>query len=158
VTVLYWSRFISEKTVVDVVEVATTEVERRLRVTLPPGGSWEISLPRWSLPSVALLAGRSVAVWSGTRLFVMMEGQEPARADFEDEVHAVYSVGSVLCIVAELSVSMYDVQRAVIIDQWRARDVLGRSWWEENILFVESVSGMPLMFKPDTVGVGYVGM
>ena len=71
---------------------------------------WEIVLPIWYLPSVAIL-GDTVAVWAATRIFFLVTGQEVVRADFEDEVHAVYAVDGKFCIVGELSVFMYDADR-----------------------------------------------
>ena len=119
---------------------------------------WEISLPIWYLPCVAILAGGAIGVWSVTRLFLLSEGKEPIPIEFDDEIHAVYPVSGLLCVVSELSVSMYDPERARLIDRYQANDVLGISWWEGDRLLIASVTGAPLMFRPGPDSVGYLGL
>ena len=155
----YASRFVADRRSVSLSEVSASESERKLRVSGTRGAAWEIVLPIWYSPSVAIFATGTIAVWSATRLYVLAEGKAPARADFDDdEIHAVYSIDDLLCIVGELSVFTYDPERAVTVDRWQANDVLGASWWERDKLMVESSSGTPLTFRPTAASVGYLGL
>lgn len=145
----YACRFVADKRSVSLVETATSESERTVRVVTGAGPGWEIVLPMWYLPSVALL-GDTVAVWAATRLFLLATGKGAVRADFDDEVHAVYAIDGKFCVVGELSVFVYDADRAAIVDRFQSDDVLGTSWWEGEKLFVESASGSPYTFNPST--------
>lgn len=148
----YACRFIADKRSVSLVEIATSEVERTIRVATGAGPGWEIVLPLWYLPSVAIL-GDTLAVWAATRLFFLAAGKQVIRADFDDEVHAVYAVDGRFCVVGELSVFIYDADRGAIVDRFQADDVLGTSWWEDGKLFVESASGRPHAFNPSAEAV-----
>jgi len=150
--------FVADWRSVSLVEVSASESERKLRVSVAPGKSWEVVLPIWCLPCIAILSAGVIAVWSVTRLFVLSEGKDPVRADFDDEIRAVYSVDGILCIVAELSIFIYDPGRATIVSRWQANDVLRASWWEGDKLMVESSSGTPIMFRPSAEAVGYLGL
>jgi hypothetical protein len=156
VTGTYASRFIADRHTVSIFEVSTGEGERTVRVKTGAGPGWDIVLPSWSLPSVAVLPGPTIAVWSVSRLFLLAEGKPPIRVEFDDEVHAVYAVGRLLCVVCELAVLIYDPERASIVDRYEAEDVLGDSRWEGEKLLVESFSGPPLAFFPSAAGVGLV--
>lgn len=147
----YCCRFVAERRSIDLVEISTNETERIVRVTTGGSPSWEIALPIWCPPSVAIFSD-TFAVWAATRLFLLIPGEEAVRADFDDEVHAVYAVEGKFCIVAELSVFVYDAQRGAIVDNFQADDILGNSWWEGERLFVESVSGKPHSFVPSAAG------
>jgi len=155
-TARYACRFIADRLSVSLVEVSTGESERTVRVETGAGPGWEIVLPIWYLPSVAVLPGPIIAVWSVSRLFLLVEGKQPVRADLDDEIHAVYVVGRRLCIVCELAVLIYDPENASVVDRYVAEDVLGESWWEGNRLLVGSYSGPPLVFTPTASGVGLV--
>lgn len=148
----YACRFVADKRSVSLVEIAASESERTVRVATGAGPSWEIVLPIWYLPSVAML-GDTVAVWAATRLFFLASGKHAVRADFDDEVHAVYAVDGNFCVVGELSVSIYDADQSVIVDRFQADDVLGTSWWEGGRLFVKSGSENPYTFNPSAYAV-----
>jgi len=143
----YACRIIADKRSVSLVEVAASESERTVRVVAAGGPAWEVVLPIWYLPSIAIL-GDTIAVWAATRLFFLVSGKQAVRADFDDEVHAVFAVDGRFCVVGELSVFVYDADRGAVVDRFQADDVLGASWWEGGRLFVESASGRPHMFSP----------
>lgn len=143
----YACRFIADKRSVSLVEVATSKSERTVRVIMGASPGWEIVLPIWYLPSIAIL-GDTVAVWAATRLFFLVAGKEAVRADCDDEVHTVYAVDGRFCVVGELSVFVYDADRRAIIDRFQTDDVLGTSWWDGGRLFVDTASGRPHIFSP----------
>jgi len=155
-TAAYACRFIADRLSVSLFEVSAGESERTVRVKTGAGPGWEILLPIWYLPSVAVLPGPTIAVWSVSRLFLLVEGKQPVRAELDDEIHAVYAVGHLLCVVCELAVLIYDPERASVVDRYVAEDVLGDSWWEGDRLLVESFSGPPLVFSLSASGVGVV--
>jgi hypothetical protein len=95
---------------ISLVEVSTDGTERSVPVVTGTGPSWEIVLPIWYMPSVAIL-GDAVAVWAATKLFFLAAGREAVRAEFDDEVHAVYAIDRRFCVVGELSVFVYDADR-----------------------------------------------
>ncbi len=143
----YTCRFVADKRSVGLVEIATSDSERTVRVVAGAGQAWDLVLPIWYLPSVAIL-GDTIAVWAATRLYLLTSGMQAVRADFDDEVHAVFAADSRFCVVGELSVFVYDADRGVVVDRFQADDVLGASWWEGERLFVESASGTPHVFNP----------
>jgi hypothetical protein len=146
-SVPYTCRFIADQRSVSLVEIAASESERTMRVIAGVAPAWEIALPIWYQPSVAILGG-TIAVWAATRLFFLTCGKQAVRADLDDEVHAVFAVDGRFCVVGELSVLIYDADRGRIVDRVQADDVLGASWWEGEILCVESSLGRPHMFSP----------
>lgn len=143
----YACRFVADRRSVSLVEIAASERERTVRVVAGAGPAWEFALPIWYLPSVAIL-GETIAVWAATRLYLLASGKQAVRAEFDDEVHAVFAVGGRFCVVGELSVFVYDADRGTVVDRFQANDVLGASWWEGERLLVESVSGRPHVFSP----------
>lgn len=143
----YACRFIADKRSVSLFEIAASENERTVRVVAGAGPAWELVLPIWYLPSVAIL-GDTIAVWVATRLYFLATGKQAVRADFDDEVHAVYAVDGRFCVVGELSVFIYDAEQGEVVDRFHADDVLGASWWKGERLFVQSASGKVHMFSP----------
>jgi hypothetical protein len=143
----YVCRFVADKRSVSLVEIAASENERTVRVVAGASQTWELVLPIWYLPSVAIL-GDTLAVWAATRLYFMAPGKQIIRADFDDEVHAVFAVDHRFCVVGELSVFIYDADRGAVVDRFQADDVLGASWWEGENLFVKCASGKPYIFSP----------
>ncbi|HEY8207839.1 MAG TPA: hypothetical protein VIG99_10190 [Myxococcaceae bacterium] len=152
-TVPYACRFVADQRSVSLVEIVSSGSERTVRVVAGAGPAWEIVLPAWYLPSVAIL-GDTTAVWAATRLFFLASGKQAVRADFDDEIHAVFAVDGRFCVVGELSVSIYDAGRGAIVDRFQSGDVLGASWWEGGKLFVESAAGRPHIFSPSADAVG----
>lgn len=146
-TAPYACRFFADKRSVSLVEIAASESDRTVRVATGPSPGWDIALPIWYQPSVALM-GDTVAVWAATRLFFLRTGKQAVRADFDDEVHAVYAIDGRFCVVGELSVFIYDAARGAVVDRFQADDVLGTSWWEGGKLLVESASGVLHTFSP----------
>ena len=155
-TARYACRFIADRLSVSLFEISAAANERTVRVETGTGPGWEIVLPIWYLPSVAVLPGPIIAVWSVSRLYLLVEGKQSVRAELDDEINAVYAVGRLLCIVCELAVLIFDPESASVIDRYVAEDVLGNSWWEGDRLFVGSFSGPPLVFSPTASGVGLV--
>lgn len=153
----YSAQFIADRYSVSLFEVAATERERTVRVSAGAGTSWEVTLPKWYPPSVAILAGPKIAVWAVTRLFLLAPGQGPVQIDLQDEIGAVYAVEHLLCVVCELAVLLYDARTSSVVDSYVATDVLGESWWEDDRLLVTSFSGSPLTFRPSSAGVGFIG-
>lgn len=146
-SIRYACRFIADKRSVTLVEVAADSAERTFRIVADKGTPWEIALPIWCVPSVAIL-GATVVVWAARRMFVMAAGKEIVRADLDDEVDAVYEVNGNLCIVGELSVAIYDVRSKMVVDRFDCDEVLGTSWWLGEKLFVQSESGKLYVFRP----------
>jgi hypothetical protein len=149
----YTCRFVADKRSVSLVEIATSKSERTVRVVVGAGPAWEVLLPIWYLPSVAILED-TIAVWAATRLYFLTPGKQAVRADFDDEVRAVFAAEGRFCVVGELSVFIYDADRGAVVDRFQADDVLGASWWEGESLFVESVSGRLHVFRPSADAVG----
>jgi hypothetical protein len=153
----YSARFISDRYSVSLFEVSATERERTVRVSAEAGARWDVTLPKWNPPSVAILPGPRIAVWSGTRLFLLIRDAGPIQVDLQDEVHAVYWVDQQLCLVCELGVFLYDAKASSIIDRYVASEVLGESWWEGERLLVASFDGPQLTFHPSPAGLGFAG-
>lgn len=150
----YYSRLVVDKLTLSMVETSATEDERTIRVMTKPGTSWELVLPIWYDPSVSILSETSFAIWAGCSLYVVDHAAPPVEVDFDDEIHAVYRLEHRLCIVGELSVSVYDPARAVVVDSYQAKDVLGDSWWEGDRLWVEAWEEPPIQFAPTADSVG----
>jgi hypothetical protein len=147
-------QFVVGRRSVRLIEMSISETEWNLRVVVGTGAGWEIGLSRQHLPSVAILED-IVAVWAATRIFFLAAGQEAIRADFDDEVHAVYAVAGRFCIVGSRSVFMYDTDQRAVIDRFLADDDLGTSWWEGGMLFVQKgSSGRLQRFRPSADAVG----
>ncbi|WP_129775619.1 hypothetical protein [Peristeroidobacter soli] len=147
-TAQYSTRYISQHLTVSLVEVAATSEQRTLQVVVHPGGEWRVDLPIWYLPGVAILDASAIALWAGARFHLLVPGKAAVSVDLEDEVHAIYGVGSSLCIVSELSVLLYEPTARRVLDRFDADDVLGESWWEERRLMVQASSGAALVFTP----------
>ena len=77
-----------------------------------------------------------VLIWAGVNLYQMQIDQPPKVVEFDDEIHAVYSIESLLCVVCELSVRLLDPGFREL-DRIESDCVLGRSWWHEQILNVQ---------------------
>ena len=158
-TTNYACTYVSERLSISIAEVAVTSDERVISVAIRPGVAWEIKLPIWYFPSVGVLGASTVAIWSVARLYFLIEGRSAIRLDLQNEIHAVYRVtAGVFCIVSELSVALYDLERAQVIESFQSDDVLGASWWHDAHLYVESASQDALMFSPTAQGLGYVGV
>ena len=153
----YSARFVADRSTVSLLEIASTERERTMRVTAGAAATWEILLPKWYPPSVAILPRSRIAVWAVTRLFLLSQGRKPIQVDLQDEIHAVYGVEHLLCVVCELAVLLYDAEAASVVDRYVAEDVLGESWWEGDRLLVASFTGPPLAFRPSPAGIGFAG-
>jgi hypothetical protein len=153
----YAARFVADRSTVSLFEVASTERERTMRVSTGAGASWEVTLPKWYPPSVAILSGSRIAVWAATRLYLLAQGRKPIQVDLQDEIHAVYGVEHLLCVVCELAVLLYDAEATSVVDRYVAEDVLGESWWEGARLLVTSFTGPPLAFHPSPAGIGFAG-
>jgi hypothetical protein len=156
-TANYACRFVSERLSVSIVELAVTSDERIVSVAIRPGVAWQVKLPIWYFPSVGVLGAATIAVWSVARLYFLIEGKSAIRLDLQDEINAVYPVtAGTFCIVSELSVTLYDLERARVIDKFLSDDVLGASWWHDGLLSVENASQEVLLFVPTVQGLGYV--
>lgn len=143
----YACRFIADKRSVSLFEIAASDNERTVRVVAGVGPAWELVLPIWYLPSIAVI-GDTIAVWAATRLYFLVTGKPAVRADFDDEISAVYAVDGRFCVVGETSVFVYDAEHGEVVDRFQADEVLGADWWEDERLFVQSVSGKLHMFSP----------
>ena len=145
---MYFARIIVDRLPIDIVEIASTDEKRTLRVTMGRETTWDIELTRWYAPSVGLLSDDAVAVWASTRLYLLVSHEAPRLLDLDDEVHAVFVVEGSLLVVTELSVVLIDLSKGNSVDRFDAEDVLGRAWWQGDDLEVERPGKPPLRFRP----------
>src|SRR5687768_13413811 len=104
-TARFSMRIVAERTSISVVEVASSDEARTVRVS-DGRHSWDVNLPSWYFPSLAILSDTLTAIWAVTTLYLLQPRTQPSRLISDDEIHSVYLVdhNRALCTVCELSV------------------------------------------------------
>jgi hypothetical protein len=132
---------------VSVLEEAAGDDERTFSVRVD-GVTWgSFNLLGSYLPGFSITPPR-VIIWGGMKFFTLdMESQELGEFASEDELHAVYDLGGVLCLVGETSVSLFDPDLEIHLARYQHHEVILAHFWEDDSLVIEDFQGKRLSFE-----------
>ena len=111
--------------------------ERTIRLTVDQRYQENLHLPAWYLPGLAF-GPENFLIWCGTRVYIANYEKEKSLAlDLSDEVITAYSIEDLWCLVCETSIALFDSSFGKEISRFQHSEVILRSWWAGEVLFIE---------------------
>ncbi len=144
----YHLRVVAGRTTLQLSEIEGTPDQNERRFVLSVDGKelGDMQLMSWYTPGVAL-HGPTICVWGGARLFRFQAGErEFLPFEHDEEIGYVYHFGDCWCLVAVISIALFDEQLETRRAVYSHNEVITRSWWDADQLYVEDFEGLILRF------------
>lgn len=103
------------------------------------------------------VGGNNIAIWNDSRLYIASIDQDSLKHfDQDDLIDVAYAIGRVWCLVCELSIAIFDPETSEDVFRFHHDEILLRSWWSDERLFVEDLRSRRLEFRLRILGHNHV--
>jgi hypothetical protein len=126
---------------VSVLEQSSSQDERTFSIRVDGVMRGSFNLLDSYAPGLSIVPPR-VIVWGGRKFFALnLEGQDFGEFASEDELHAVYDLGGLLCLVGETSVALFDLDARNQVARYEHHEVILAHFWGGDSLVIEDFQG-----------------
>lgn len=113
----------------------------------------EINIFHYYTPPRISFSNNEIAIWGHLNLYLCSLKDDTIKLFAKkDEIHQVYPVDNIWCLVNELSVVLFDPKQKKHISEFFWHEVLLDSYWKDGLLHVKDFEERVLVFnidKPD---------